>query len=253
MQEVDGDDALGLVREELPPGRAGAAWGRVDARRVEDLPYRGCGDGVSESGQLALDPPVPPLCVLSSELQDQLLERCLGRRPSGAGAPGAVVPLRRDEPAMPGQQGPGSNREDLVPAATGYQAGECSQPEPVRWLVTDRAGELTAQHRILMPEDEQLGFLIGVAAQQHPGDGQQPAGHLVQHRDDHADMVPAENPLPSRPAAMTLRAPQGGSQVLPVKASRRTVRGLTVCLIAVEILLLNSDRLVRRRVCGVGG
>jgi hypothetical protein len=29
-----------------------------------------------------------------------------------------------------------------------------------------------------MPEDEQLGFLIGVAAQQHPGDGQQPAGHL---------------------------------------------------------------------------
>ncbi|MET7310269.1 TetR family transcriptional regulator C-terminal domain-containing protein [Streptomyces sp. NPDC005571] len=59
-----------------------------------------------------------------------------------------------------------------------------------------------------MPEDEQLGFLIGVAAQQHPGDGQQPAGHLVQHRDDHADMVPAENALPSRPAAMTLRAPQ---------------------------------------------
>jgi hypothetical protein len=109
---------------------------------------------------------------------------------------------------MPGQQGPGGNREDLVPAAMGYHAGECSRPEPGHWLITDRAGGLTAQHRILMPEDEQLGFLIGVAAQHHPGDGQQPAGHLAQHRDEHADMVPAENPPPSRPAAMTLRAPQ---------------------------------------------
>lgn len=115
--------------------------------------HTGRGDGVSESGQLALHPPLPPLCVLSSELQDQLLERCPDRQPSGAGAPGTVVPLRRNEPAMPGQQGPGSNREDLVPATTGYQAGEHSQPEPVRRLVTDRAGELTAQHRILMPQE----------------------------------------------------------------------------------------------------
>lgn len=34
-------------------------------------------------------------------------------------------------------------REDLVPAAVGYQAGECSQPEPVCGFVADRAGGLT--------------------------------------------------------------------------------------------------------------
>src|SRR5688500_3235230 len=32
VEEVRRDDALGLGGEELPPGRAGAAWYRVDAR-----------------------------------------------------------------------------------------------------------------------------------------------------------------------------------------------------------------------------
>ncbi|MFF3468964.1 transcriptional regulator [Streptomyces sp. NPDC002619] len=59
-----------------------------------------------------------------------------------------------------------------------------------------------------MPEYEQLGVLGGVATQQHPGNRQQLAGHLVEDRDDHADMVPAESAPPPRPAAMTLRAPQ---------------------------------------------
>lgn len=59
MEEVDGDDVLSLVGEKLPPGRAGTARGRADARSVQDLSDRGRGDRVPESGQLALDPPVP--------------------------------------------------------------------------------------------------------------------------------------------------------------------------------------------------
>jgi hypothetical protein len=117
---------------------------------------------------------------------------CLGRRPSGAGAPGAVVPLRHDEPAMPGQQGPGSNREDLVPAATMYQAGEYSQPESVRWLVTDRAGELTAQQTRLRATGPVPGHHEQPGAQRlvspfpqpprrrvppRPADQHQPPGH----------------------------------------------------------------------------
>lgn len=67
MERVDGDDALGLGREELTPGRAGAARDGVDARRVEDLPHRGCGDRVPEAGQLTLDPLVAPPSVFPSQ------------------------------------------------------------------------------------------------------------------------------------------------------------------------------------------
>jgi hypothetical protein len=82
VEEIDGDDAFGLVGEELPPRRACAAWGRVDARRVEDLPYCGGCDGVTESGRLALDPPMPPLRVLPSELRISFSSAALvGGRP----------------------------------------------------------------------------------------------------------------------------------------------------------------------------
>jgi hypothetical protein len=103
-----------------------------------DVPI-GCPSRVS-SPRICL---CPRLCVLSSELQDQLLERRSDRWASCAGAPGAVVPLRRDQPAMPGQQRARREREDLAPAATGYQVGEGGQQEPVRGRVADRAGDLT--------------------------------------------------------------------------------------------------------------
>jgi hypothetical protein len=65
-------------------------------------------------------------------------------RASGAGASGTVLPFPSDEPAVPGQECPGSDCEDLVPAAPGYQAGDCRQPEPVPGLVADRADDLTS-------------------------------------------------------------------------------------------------------------
>lgn len=112
---------------------------------------------------------------------------------------------------MPGRERARRDGEDRLPAVTGYQAGQCRQPEPVRGLVADRAGELAAQYCVLMPEHEQLGILCCVAAQQHPGDAQQLAGQLVQHRSEHADMVPAEIARPLLPAATAFRARQAAA------------------------------------------
>ena len=41
VQEVDREDPGGLGVQELPPGRAGAARRRIDARSVQDLPHGG--------------------------------------------------------------------------------------------------------------------------------------------------------------------------------------------------------------------
>jgi hypothetical protein len=38
VEEVRGDDAAGLVGQELFPGGAGSAWGGIDARRVQNFP-----------------------------------------------------------------------------------------------------------------------------------------------------------------------------------------------------------------------
>ena len=72
-----------------------------------------------------------------------LIAAAVGGRPVRA-APRAVVPLRRDQATVPGQQGSGGDREDVAPAVAGYEGGQRGEPEPVRGLVADRAGELAA-------------------------------------------------------------------------------------------------------------
>jgi hypothetical protein len=57
------DDAFGLCGEELAPGGAAATWRWIDACWVQDLPDGRGGDPVTESGQLALDPPMSPPLV----------------------------------------------------------------------------------------------------------------------------------------------------------------------------------------------
>ncbi|PKW16286.1 hypothetical protein A8926_4103 [Saccharopolyspora spinosa] len=65
------------------------------------------------------------------------------------------------------------------------------RPKPARWLVADRAGQLTAQDRVLVPLHEQSRVLGSLATQQYQRDEQQPAGHLLQPGHDHAGMIPA--------------------------------------------------------------
>src|SRR3982074_732021 len=67
VKEVAGQDGLGLVGEELGPGRAVASGCGVDTCGVEDLPDRAGRDLVAQSNQLAVDAPVDPGCVLGCE------------------------------------------------------------------------------------------------------------------------------------------------------------------------------------------
>ncbi|MFB6957484.1 hypothetical protein ACFCYB_10635 [Streptomyces sp. NPDC056309] len=94
VEEVNGDDAFGLTGEELFSRRAGAAGGRVDAHRVADLPTANC--RISFFGAALV-----------------------GGRPVRARR-SLSVSLRGHEPAVPGQQGPGRDWEDLVSAAAGH-------------------------------------------------------------------------------------------------------------------------------------
>lgn len=79
MEEVRGKDPLSLRREEVAPGGAKAARGRVDACRVQDLPDRKGRDWVPESGQFTLDAAVAPAGIFISQAQHETLER--GGRP----------------------------------------------------------------------------------------------------------------------------------------------------------------------------
>jgi hypothetical protein len=54
VQEVCGNDVVGLGGEELTPGGAGALWRGVNSRGMQDLPDRGRGDGVAEAEEFAL-------------------------------------------------------------------------------------------------------------------------------------------------------------------------------------------------------
>jgi hypothetical protein len=64
VQEIHREDPGCLSAQELPPGRAGAARRRIEARGMQDLPDGGWCYGDAELRQLALDPSVAPLRIL---------------------------------------------------------------------------------------------------------------------------------------------------------------------------------------------
>jgi hypothetical protein len=63
VEEVDCDDALGLVGEELSPCLAGPARSWIDSGGVEYFPDGRGADLVPEAGQFALNPPMSPAGV----------------------------------------------------------------------------------------------------------------------------------------------------------------------------------------------
>jgi hypothetical protein len=67
VEQVAGEDAVGLRSQELRPGRSGPAWRRVDPGGVQDLPDRGGPDLVAESGEFAVNAAVSPRRVLGSQ------------------------------------------------------------------------------------------------------------------------------------------------------------------------------------------
>jgi hypothetical protein len=129
--------------------------------------------GMSEAGEFALDPSTAPTRILLGQPQHQRLHRAGGRWPAWPPAALAVVPFDRDEPAVPREQGRGRDREHPRPSASREQRGQRSEPDPVQRLVPHRTGELPAQHRVLMPQHQQLGILGRASTQQHRQDRQQ--------------------------------------------------------------------------------
>ncbi|MFE4685163.1 hypothetical protein ACFRNJ_30905 [Streptomyces sp. NPDC056721] len=134
VQEVDSDDVLGLGSEELPPGCSGATWGGVDTGPIEDGPHGGGGHLVAEAGEFAVDAPMALSRVLGRHAQDQGSHGGGRWRASGS-APLAIVPLPRDQFAVPGQQRGRGHREDLSPEAAWYQVREGGEPQAVGWFV----------------------------------------------------------------------------------------------------------------------
>jgi hypothetical protein len=171
VHEVHRKDSLGLRSEELPPTRARPARCWIDAGVMQDLPHRGGGDAMAEADQFALHPPVSPGGILGSHADNQVSDRRGGRWTSRPAAC-AVVPLPRDQPAVPGQDRGRGDREDLGPAATRQQPGQRSQPRPIRGRVADPR-DLPAQHSVLVPQHQQLGILAQVSPHQHGGQTEQ--------------------------------------------------------------------------------
>jgi hypothetical protein len=68
----------------------------------------------------------------------------------------------------------------VPPAAPRNQLGQCRKPQPVRRLVTDLA-DLTTQHRVHVPENQQFGILGRLTPGQHHQAAEQAAHEQVAH------------------------------------------------------------------------
>jgi len=188
MDEIDREDAEGLGREELLPGRAHAAGRRIDPRGMQDLPHRGSSDRVAELDELALHAPVPPRRIVHRHADHELPDRgCRGR--TARTPPAGVIPFAGDQSPVPGQQCRRGHREHLAPPAPGDQLGQRRKPQPVARLVPHPA-DLAAQYRVLVPEHQEFGILGHLTPGQRHQAAEQAARDQVDDREDHSAMIP---------------------------------------------------------------
>ena len=136
-KKAGGEYPGSLGVHELPPGRARAARGRIDARGAQDLPDRGLRDRHAEFRHFAVDPAVSPQRILLRQTDDKAGDAPDCRRAARRALPARVV-LLRGQLAVPGEQCRWRDREDVGPARTGYEPGQRGEPHPVGRLVTPR-------------------------------------------------------------------------------------------------------------------
>ena len=118
-----------------------------------------------------------PARVLPLQPQHQLLHDF--RWPTRPAPTLTVVPSACNKTSMPTQQRPWCHREHLRPATPGYQRRQCREPQTIRPLIPHRTRKLSAQHRVLMPEHEQLSVSGHPPTQQHRWDRQKPSCDLI--------------------------------------------------------------------------
>jgi hypothetical protein len=104
VQKVAGDDAVCLRGKEFSPCRTVAVGCGIDAGRVQNVPDRGCGDGMAKPGEFAVDSAVSPSAVLVCEPQEEFADCGRSCWSAWFRASGCVVPFPSDEFAVPGQQ-----------------------------------------------------------------------------------------------------------------------------------------------------
>jgi len=100
MEEVAGQQPVRLSAQERPPGgvRVPRRWSAPPG--AQDPPHGRLADLVTEPGQLAVHPAVPPCRVLSRQPQPQVTDLLAGSWPTW---PARVRPLQFDQAAVPGQ------------------------------------------------------------------------------------------------------------------------------------------------------
>jgi hypothetical protein len=154
--------------------------------------------------------------------------RSAGGRPGG----GCSCRTSAHQSAVPGQQRRGCHREDPGPLPPRDRRGQRGEPGPVGGLVPDPAGG-PAQHRVLMPEHQQLGVLRLVPAEHQRNQAEQPAHQQVSDLQRHPNSQPSQHQAHSRNSRSSprssIRAAQhrlrqaGGSAACP--AGSRTAVG----------------------------
>jgi hypothetical protein len=152
-------------------------------------------DGATGTPSLVSSPWIrrwPPQRILLRQADDEPGDARDRGRAAGL-APLARVVLLRGQPAMPGQERRRCHREDFGPAVTRYEPSQRGEPDPVGRLVTYRAG-VAAQHRVLVPEYQQLGILRQVRTEHLDGQAENPANYQVDDLERH----PASQPCKRR-------------------------------------------------------
>jgi hypothetical protein len=192
VQEINREDPGSLGVQELPPRRAGPARRWVDARSTQDLPHGGRRDRHAELRQFAMDPAVSPQRILLCQANDQAGD-ARDRRRAARLAPLARVVLAAGQFAVPGQERRGRHGEDASPAPARYVPCQRGEPHPVARLVPYPAG-VSAQHRVLVPEHEQLGIFRPVAEKRQDSQAEYPARQQVDDLEQHPASQPSLRP-----------------------------------------------------------
>jgi len=177
------------VRNSASSGRCGADPGRRQPRARSPRPWTARSDAPAGSTHPGFYG--GPNVVLPCPMQHQLLQRGRRRCTPGVSTSSGVVPLPGDQAAVPAQQRPWGDQKDAAPAAAQEQRRQRGLPEPDCGLIADLTVDLSPQHRVLMSENEQLGVLAGVPAQQYRWHGQQRTSCSVQQRNDHLGSISA--------------------------------------------------------------
>ena len=110
--------------------------------------------------------------------------------PQAGLAPLARVVFVAGQFAVPGQQRRGRHGEDVGPAPAREEPCQRGEPHPVARLIPYPAG-VPAQHRVLVPEHEQLSSLRPVAAEHQDSQAEYPARQQVDDLEQHPASQPS--------------------------------------------------------------